>query len=304
MLEEYQDLWVKGACAKEGARDCDGRYAPIKEFCKKFKRPFTVLDLGAHRGYFSVRLTEDFDCTAVAVEHDLGLTEETLLQNENPRIIHLHKRITLDDIDAMARCEHFDVVLALSFIHHQGVPFPKYVEHLLELGDHLIVEVAMEPTASGQECAKGRPDDLSDATIIAQHPAHFGTQGLRSMAHWYRRKTKIARPFIGCMDLPCRGYPVESSFEDKWINGRRFLRGINLRTFDAMNGVYPSRDWIAGCLERRGRPAAKHGDIGPHNVILQGDDAVLIDGGGQHQNCTDERGWDRLVVQRDWGIWT
>jgi SAM-dependent methyltransferase len=151
-LEQYQDIWVKGKLQKRGVRECADRFELIADFCRQFKRPFTVLDLGANLGYFSLRLTECFDCTSVACEGIyVDWIQEVLVQNANPRVILLKQIFTLADLKALAQVEHFDVVLGLSVIHHLDGAFDESLEVLRSLGDHLILELPFEANACGQQ---------------------------------------------------------------------------------------------------------------------------------------------------------
>ena len=60
---------------------------------------FTVLDLGANLGYFSLRLAERFDATCVAVEESYAAwLREILRANGNRRVILLRKQVSLRDL--------------------------------------------------------------------------------------------------------------------------------------------------------------------------------------------------------------
>lgn len=314
MREAYQDLWQNGKMVRKGARDCASRYEVIKTFCSQWKRPFTVLDLGAHLGYFSLRLTEDFpDCTVVAVERDPALINN-LKANNPDRVIFLNRRIALADLRKMAACEHFDLILCLSFIHHQRYSFSDYVGVLRSLGDHLIMELALEPTAAGQHMVK-QSYVPKDAEVLATHPAHFGTLGPRPMIHLHTPKTCITRPFIGCDEEKAKAYrlPIESNFESKTIrwsltrhgNSRPdhapWIRGINLRTYTAFRGRWPTKSRICELIKIHGRPQPDHGDLTIANTILSGDSVTIIDGYDGHKvPYPEDRQWANLV-NGNWG---
>ncbi len=143
---------MKGKVEKRGVRECEDRFELIRAFAGKFERPFTVLDIGANLGYFSLRLAETFDCTCVAIEGIYGdWTQEVFERNENPRVILLKKIFKLADLRALAEVEHFDVVLGLSMIHHLDGSFDESLEVLRSLGDHLILELPFEANACGQQ---------------------------------------------------------------------------------------------------------------------------------------------------------
>jgi len=298
--EYYQDLWIKGKRVAKGPRECEERYERVAEFCRQYKRPFTVLDWGAQMGYFSLRLAEDFDCTVVAVERDPNLFA-ILQANDNPKVLYINRRMTPQDFVLLGKVEHFDLVLALSVVHHNSAAsFTDWLKILGGLGDHLIMELALEPTATGQ--AMVRQSKVPDgAEILGETNAHFGTCAPRPMFAMHHQKTRIDWPFMGCSahtdGVVCDGFDVTSDF-DKKVNhkGQDWIRGINLATFLYLHGRWPTGDRIADMLEEGGLPEDGHLDIGEHNVILSGDRATLIDGYDQHQQPgTDKEHWNKMI---------
>ena len=52
----YQDIIIHNKVVKKGyGQDCLSRYESLKPILNQYKRPITVLDLGAAEGYFSHR---------------------------------------------------------------------------------------------------------------------------------------------------------------------------------------------------------------------------------------------------------
>ncbi len=45
---------LKGETISSGYRNSEKRYDEVFQFCKKFNRPISVLDLGAAEGYFYI----------------------------------------------------------------------------------------------------------------------------------------------------------------------------------------------------------------------------------------------------------
>jgi hypothetical protein len=67
--EQYQDIFVNGQILKNGVRFCESRFNLIEEFIlNKFNRPFTLIDLGAAQGYFSLNAAYKYNCCSVMVE--------------------------------------------------------------------------------------------------------------------------------------------------------------------------------------------------------------------------------------------
>lgn len=141
----YQDKWLKGRCVQRGVRECAERYGLVREWCSRFKRPFTVCDIGANMCYFGLRLTEDFqDCTVLAFESDhFKLRAKHVKANASHRLLLLERRLSLTDLFALRVCTRFDLVLAMSLVHHLPGPFNEWMHALRGLGDHVIAEFAL-----------------------------------------------------------------------------------------------------------------------------------------------------------------
>ena len=278
MLEQYQDIWVKGKVKKPGVRDCGKRWDMIREYAAQFNRPFTVLDIGANLGYFSLRLAEEFDCTVVSVEGIYGKWIQSVYEeNENGRVILLQHVMSLADLRKLAEVEHFDLVLALSVAHHIG-PWKDTQAVLRSLGDHVIIEMANEPNAcNGNYVSQAKVPE--DAVMLGEAKTHLG--GVRPVFALKGEQASIEKSYIG---TPERDIDLEirSDFDEKVAvqrgEEREWHRGINLKTFRKMWGSYPSDERIVEMLkEERERMEGIHGDLMIHNVILQGDGVKFID---------------------------
>ena len=267
----------------KGMRECAKRYELIRRFCAQYQRPFTVLDVGAAEGYFAVRLTEDFpECTVVAIEPRPRIGE-VLKSNESQRVLWLAKKMTVADIRALAAVEHFDVTLALSVIHWLDEPPAESLAALRQLGDHLILELPVEPTATGQEIVQAIVTP-TDGVLLGYGESHLDPETPRPIYLLSQPKTGLERSYWGSTRLP--GILIVGNFEAKWlIKGkkviRQWVRGINLQTFLTLKGSHPGRKHIARCVrkgyDRYMKGAVPHGDLEPWNVILRGDIAALID---------------------------
>lgn len=175
----YQDKWICGQQVQSGYRECAERYATIKGFCEQFNRPFTVCDIGANWCYFGLRLTEDFpDCTVIAIEPDhYQLRLQHLKKNKSERILLLNHRVSIGDIRLLSRCFRFDLVMALSILHHLPGSTAEWIDVLRSLGDNLIVEMAMKDSArvkGSKECTI--PED---ATLLDFGISHLNSDILR-----------------------------------------------------------------------------------------------------------------------------
>jgi len=139
---KYQDIW-DGHLLTPGKRECASRYEIIKTFCNTLKEPFTVCDIGANMNYFGIRLTEDFNCNVMSFEfHQFESREPLVKRNKN--ILFLKRRISLPDLEILNSCSHFNLVLALSVLHHLPGDSTQWIDQFSKLGDHVILEMAGE----------------------------------------------------------------------------------------------------------------------------------------------------------------
>ena len=141
---KYQDTWINGKCVEKGKRDCDARYQIVKSFCEN-SPPKTVLDIGSNMNYFGLRLIEDFRCSVVAFEFDhFDLRKRIVDANKTSNLILLKRKLSLKDLEILRSCCHFDLVLAMSVMHHLPNPINEWIRLFKEIGDNVIAEYALE----------------------------------------------------------------------------------------------------------------------------------------------------------------
>lgn len=169
----YQDQWVRGRVVKRGQRECAERYTIVKTFCERFAgQPFAVCDLGANACYFGLRLLEDFPaCRVMAFE--FGNFEERaklVRRNRATRLMLLQRKVSMPDLDVLASCTRFDVVLALSVLHHVGGEFADWIDALRRLGRFVVLELAGEDSRSRRmPTGHGVPPDAIPLGFATSH---------------------------------------------------------------------------------------------------------------------------------------
>jgi hypothetical protein len=213
--------------------------------------------------------------------------------NSTPGTIHLRHRATINDLQALAECEVFDVVLALNVLHH----FPNWRRALTavcNLGAHIVIETP-PPTdtgACGQHAIPGIYDALqgtNNARRIASTPSH--TSPVERPMYLLDSTTagdtarRYTRSYIDAPSKAPNGprqvtstYDTQSVVFERKRERRPWLPGINLRTYQYLNGAYPTPATIATWLDEYPLPTTRHGDIRPWNFILDGNCVHLIDG--------------------------
>ena len=157
-MTTYQDRWMNGRVVEKGTRECASRYEIVREFCKGFQGPFTVCDIGANMCYFGIRLTEDFpECKVTAFEFDHYQLRADHVRASGADRVHLMKlKVSPADCVALAESGQFDLVLALSVLHHVPEQFQEWLTALRVLGRNVILEMAVEDSQRyGRARSKG-----------------------------------------------------------------------------------------------------------------------------------------------------
>ncbi|MFD9825524.1 class I SAM-dependent methyltransferase [Streptomyces violascens] len=111
--EDYQPLWINGKTVGRGMRSCEDRYQSIADYLQG-RKGFSLIDIGAHSGYFTVRLAEEFKAKAVALDGYPALVEALAAQGSR-RVRAVHEYA---DPGLLQQLGDFDVGLCLSVLHH------------------------------------------------------------------------------------------------------------------------------------------------------------------------------------------
>jgi SAM-dependent methyltransferase len=288
-MEQYQDIWIKGNINK-GIRECSSRYEAIKPYLEKFKRPFTVLDIGANLGYFSFRIASDFpNSTCVMIENDYGkvLTELAEL-NDLKNVIVLNTTVNVNILERLADTEHFDVVLALNVIHHIG-RVDDSISAIERIGETIIVETP-SPDDSGSCGQKYLGDIFSHVSENYEHLGAFSRHTSKTsksiMGVFKHMKSHIRKKYWDSDyrgDLGIENINIESTTDYKTYSNirsggkeaRPWISGINFRTFQYLNGTYPLQLNLIDALKKL--DLKNHCDVAPWNIIISGQNLTLID---------------------------
>lgn len=311
-MELYQDQYVNGSVIVKGKRDCESRYDTLKPLFASYNRPFTILDIGANFGYYSLRAATEYGATVVMVESEENEVKTLMYlaeQNDcRDRVTILNTRFDLYKLKELSKCEHFDVVFALNVIHHFDTKETLDVcKTFTELGDHLILETppANDTGACGQNNLQMILDffDVEEAIELGKFKRHTSDtysemkmiQTNKTVLEWpfYEYEELFTRDGVDVEGMKSREVDgakclVESTFDSKKINNPRkkesidWIPGINLLTFVKLNGIYPSVDDITEKISNREilgdyKWDNSNKDIIIHNFILNGRNLHMID---------------------------
>jgi len=282
--ENYQDRIVDGKVIQKGERECEQRYQTIKEVLDNYKRPFTVLDIGAAQGYFSFRIMQDFpEATCVMMESHESRTLLDLCKKNKKGLLLAHHAAP-DHFERLSECEHFDVVLALNVIHHIGEP-DRTFNALMKLGDDVIIETPPEDDkgACGQEHLKRIMELCKSGKIIGESQRHTDSKKSK-IFHFERKNDTLLIPYLNAPPnvIPPEGQIkiLSDKLSKKIINKRKktekdWVQGINLWTFLMFQGIYPERNKLSEMLTKF--LEVDHEDLELWNMIISKGGIHLID---------------------------
>jgi 2-polyprenyl-3-methyl-5-hydroxy-6-metoxy-1,4-benzoquinol methylase len=296
-IDTYNDVRIKGKTVSLGYRNSENRYKEIFEFCKKFNRPISVLDLGAAEGYFTFRLSEDFSGVFVAVESNpKRKLLESCVKNNNHNILLLDKQMNLKHLKNLKEVQHFDIILALNIIHHFDEPFQEVLETLVSMCSFCFME---HPNSLENNSTKNfqrlKSEKLNlekfKPKLLNKNQSGLGNSANQKLERnlWLLENTQsktIDRGWRGASKYneqfgPNTEININSNFDQIHVNyglrdeRRNWIPGIDLRTFLENNGVYPTNDEIIRLIDAMEIDEAK--DLGPHNLILNGQQLFPID---------------------------
>ena len=296
-VDTYNDIRINGKTLSLGYRNSEKRYSEIFKFCKKFNRPISVLDLGAAEGYFTFRLAEDFDGVFVAVESN---PERKLLElckkNNDHKVLLLNKQMNLKNLKNIKEVQHFDIVLALNIIHHFDEPFQDVLETLVSMSSFCFLEhpnsLENESTKNSQRLDTEKLDlEKFKPILLNKNPSGLGNSLNKKLERnlWLLQNTQsktIDRGWRGASKYteefgPGNQISIKSNFNEINVDyglrdeKRNWIQGIDLRTFLEYGGVYPTNKKIINLIDNLKIKNAK--DLGPHNLILNGERLFLID---------------------------
>ena len=281
-MEPYQDIILPNGKVLKGQRDCETRWKFIeKEIKKRYNRPVTVLDIGANFGYFSFRIQEILPgSVAILIESKYARHLVELCKKlDADNTIVLDKHINTEELIKLAKCEHFDIVLGLNVLHHIGdveQSFPA----IEKLGDTIIVETPHPKNdgACGQKYFEPLYNKLmKEYNIIGEFSRR------RKNNIWGIKDSKKTTLEIRYWDSEPQDNKIliestgisKTIMHTEKIEYRDWIHGINLRTYQYLNGTYPSRKLLSKNLERLTN--IDHKDLTPWNLILSGKTLNPID---------------------------
>jgi len=221
---------------------------------------------------------------------------ESCVKNNNQNILLLDKQMNLKHLKNLKEVQHFDIILALNIIHHFDEPFQDVLETLVSMCSFCFME---HPNSLENNSTKNfhrlKSEKLNlekfKPKLLNKNQSGLGNSANQKLERnlWLLENTQsktIDRGWRGASKYneqfgPNTEININSNFNQIHVNyglrdeRRNWIPGIDLRTFLENNGVYPTNDEIIRLIDAMEIDKAK--DLGPHNLILNGQQLLPID---------------------------
>lgn len=234
-----------------------------------YQRPFTLLEIGEQSSIYLAELP--YQKRLIGELVSIGGDADALIRQVQPIYktsvsIMVPPQLSLDMLDILSRCEHFDVVIVHDLSEYFTLPAQRIIATLTSLGDYVFMCAESEVF----EKALQRNTRISCvAKALSTGPSMYLSSipktGL-DLARFTQMKSPASK----------RRYEVHSTFNHKEFYKEglpyplRWVHGINLVTFCMLYGVYPGDDVLRKELLRLRKTCDDHNDIVLGNCILQG----------------------------------
>ncbi|MFA6262808.1 MAG: hypothetical protein WCW33_04610 [Candidatus Babeliales bacterium] len=212
---EYHDIVVNNVVVKNELSNCQRCYEAIKPILDRYKRPITVLDLGAGQGYFTFRIAHDYNSTCVMTEDNNGplpqadhLLKLCHANAQLQNIVLLNKRMSLQELEKLADCEHFDVILAFDYIDHNAYGWKQRANAILRMGDTIFIQAPWSEVSSENKTKRAVIEYMAEQSgkLILQTPCVYDPK-IQEQLFWFERNKSGLR-------CKCFGWESKDSYMD------------------------------------------------------------------------------------------
>lgn len=246
--------------------------ADIQEVISRYRREITVLELGKHTySYLPYLLSSQGVGAAIVVDGDQEkLYVQIQTSGHGRTALMTPTTLTVEMIEQLGRCEHFDVVIVHDITTYVTAPHERLIAALIALGDY----VFLEAECPAYEAAL-KSSSLRQLGVASHYPSLF-------LSHKVKKHLELAR-YTQQPTSESRRYEVQSTYLTKKFNKKglpyplRWIHGINLVTFIMFQGIFPDDSCIRMQLKNFKTVYADHNDLVIGNLILQGTRLIPID---------------------------
>ena len=276
------------------------RYNAIKPLLNKYKRPITILEIGANKHYLTFNIAKEYDTKCIIAELNYPKFTLNLCDSYNyDNVILLSKKLSLQSLERLGECEHFDVVLVFNIPDYLEGQWKKVINALLKLGDHIIIESPPNNCSYKQKIIE-QYLVRNNGTLIARAKKNNVDQVGNIFLFTVDRRHLIRTHWDSLKVARSGKYTIDVNFKEKKLIKHRnkdqiiitpWHPGINLLTFKRLLGIYPSKECIFNLLKPL--QYIQHNDLNIHNIIIQGKNLEPIDCG---PTLTPKNPWEQIHI--------
>ncbi len=247
-------------------------------YLKKYHRPTTILTFGAFDEQFTSHIAQQHQSVVVVLKKDSNQKTKTYYKkNCIENIILLDKQPTTNDLKILSESEHFDLVLIKNiFSMFPQSDWLNITHSILAMGNDIIISIrnSEELTSIHTELKENHQAEAIKTTSAETTYYIKKEKKLLNRSHWVRLAHTGDR---------VKKYTIHSTHTQKYIVKHytqcecktSWHAGINLFTFKALNGIYPTPLMLHIALQKH--IGMKHTDYKIPNLILQGAKIIPID---------------------------
>lgn len=255
-------------------------YTALTTILNRYTRPITILEITTSQEDYSFSIAHQYNAACIMIKEDDSNKSQTLAKcaenKELNNLMLLKKKIMIEDLERLASCEHFDIVLIFNLHNRWQKECERTINAVLNLGDNIIIGIP--PTCCGNQLKNYLIQQKSN--IIWRSYSHSDEE--EKLLFWFKNQKKSLdrHHWLGKPGFSS-DYIITSNFHEKNIYKKReqitndWLPGINLLTFIMLNGQWPHKNRIKSCIEQM--HGIEHEDLMIWNMIIQGTEVIPID---------------------------
>lgn len=279
----YQDIELDGEKIARGKRACRKRWDMIKPHLKNHD---VIMDIGSALGYFTHKIAKELpDSLTVSFEADPKACEIQKKIYEHEGIYNLvlcQHKLKKSDLDKWINCvEMFDVILALSVLHHYPKNLVRSVlKNLCKLTPLLIGEVP-HPSEEG---APGKASAEIVRKLIrhkvkwigsTSSPHSSSTRGI-----WIKSCNPSRRELDGYFGVSHKNrnkYNLRHKDGEWLLNNKSIIHGVNVWNLLHFNVIWPPPSWWKTQARAAYDALIEKSDVRPWNLIFTSTGLKAID---------------------------
>ena len=245
--EVYQDIVVNGEILAKGVRDCRSRWEIIKDHCGPHN---VILEVGSAQGYFTTQMARTYpDSLIVSFESDsvsCEIQKEICRREGLYNVVVCNHRLSRLDLETLSDCvECFDVVLALSVLHHfSGDDVRSVYEAMIKLAPEVIHELPnQEENACGKDSVRHGDYGYEGTTWLGSTSSHLSGERDIVQKENDHIQRKGVDAYFGVSHEDRHKFDLQCDWGTWRMNDKFMTKGMNVHNLMQFNPVWPKARW-------------------------------------------------------------